>query len=122
MHKEYFITAPLILSPVDFQIGNCTIRLNGNKDHSYIQGPSAEEVDQAFEFIFAIQDIAHVPGISVFLRGVSKDIAFPKNPREIKAEEWVNWAFSMLPLKSIPLIVLSQEEGDAIQQDMAKLI
>jgi hypothetical protein len=118
MYREYFITTPLILNKVIFRYGNCRIVMRGNEAKSYIEGPTHEMVDNSFNFEFALRDKAHIPGLRFWLRSTSDEISFPKNPREIRGEAWPKWAFSNIPLDSIPAITLSEKECESIQQEI----
>ncbi len=118
MYKEYFITTPLILNKVTFEYRDCQIVLRGKEARSYIEGPTAEAVNVAFDFQFALRDKAYIPGLRFWLRSTSEGTSLPEDPRDIKSEDWVDWAFSRIPLYSIPGITLSEADCKSIQKEI----
>ena len=118
MYKEYFITTPLILNKVTFEYRDCQIVLRGKEARSYIEGPTAEAVNVAFDFQFALRDKAYIPGLRFWLRSTSERTSLPEDPRDIRSEDWVDWAFSTIPLDSIPPIPLSEAECKSIQKEI----
>ena len=114
----YFITTPLVFAPQPLKYGKCIIRLVGRNGRSFIEGPSAKAIDEAFEFVSAIQHRAYIPNLRVRLRGITEQVVLPRDINAIKEGDWINWAFSLIPLQEIPLVVLSEEQCAAVQMEL----
>lgn len=115
MYKEYFVSTPLLRAAIPLTYGPCTIYLRGTAGRSFIEGPSPQDVDNAFDFVLSVASCAHVRGLRVHLRGGNDRETRPDEYRAAETINWDDWAFSRIPLESIPLVELSPQESADLQ-------
>lgn len=117
MYREYFISTPLIYAAEPLRFGECRIHLRGSKQRSFIDGPSAQEVDDAVDFIIdVLVRYAHIPGFCIQVRGQREHEEFPEDPHLFAKEDWTRWAFSRMPLTEIHLVELDQQQCQLLQR------
>lgn len=116
MYREYFISTPLIHAAELLRFGECRIHLKGSEQRSFIDGPSAQEVDDAFNFVHILVTHAHIPGLCIQIRNQRECEEFPKNQRLFKKEDWRRWAFSRIPLTEISVIRLDEQQFQLVQK------
>lgn len=101
------------MSEKTIRYGSCSIFLRGDKDFSYIEGPSYEAVDDSFDFICAIP----IPNAKVKLR-LTDEERKRKNPTVMQDHNWEKDLIKSIPLGSMPLVRLADEDIDRIQKEI----
>jgi hypothetical protein len=115
VYREYFISTPLLYAAEPLRFGECKIHLRGSEERSFIDGPSAQEVDDAFDFVYTLATYAHIPGLCIQVRGQQERDELTEDPHSFKKEDWTRWAFAHIPLRIIPLVKLDQSEFHLVQ-------
>ena len=116
MYREYFISTPLVYTAEPFRFDECKIYLRGNEERSFIDGPSAQKVDDAFDFVHVLVTYANIPGLCIQVRGQLEPGEFPKDPRLVKREDWTRWAFVRILLTEIPVVRLDEQQFQLVQK------
>jgi hypothetical protein len=120
MPREYFISTPLLLTPTPLRFCGCAIHLLGATGPSFIEGPSADSIDDAFEFASLLADAERlpclrIPSLYVQLRYQEQKPTLPADPRKFRQADWTAWAFSIIPIASIPVVTFTTDDLRTIQ-------
>ncbi len=120
MYREDFISTPLIKTPQPLRFQSCFVHFGGQDLPSYVEGPSAEKVDEAFDIFDLLADREllgelAIPGISVQVRNVPGQLTFPEKPRDFKRPDWHRYLAINIPKEYIPCVSFSDQMTRELQ-------
>ncbi|KKK55500.1 hypothetical protein LCGC14_3073930 [marine sediment metagenome] len=120
MHREDFISTPLVKTTQPLRFQRCLLHFGGQDLPSYVEGPSAEKVDQAFDIFDLLADPEllgelAIPGISVQVRNVPGQLTFPDEPRDFKRLDWHKYLAINVPKERIPCVSFSDQMTRELQ-------
>ena len=119
MVKEYFLTAPLLKAERTIIFGDCTVSLRGQNGYSFIEGSNKNSIGDALDDLITVLIESHfvdLRSLQVVLRSAKEPAQYPDEPKKIKAEDWLPWAFSLIPLKRIPVVYLDSNICEKVEQ------
>jgi hypothetical protein len=121
MLKEYFLTAPLLKAPFALQVQNCVIELRGQEGYSCIRGPTQAAIDATLDDLVCVLIEITSPRLANFrvvLRSKTKTARGIYQRSQQTPPDWQSWAFSKLPLSSIPTVAIIPDEWEKIIDKM----
>jgi hypothetical protein len=121
MNKVYFLTAPLLKVSSLIKCGDCTLSLRGQDGYSFIEGPSRDSISDALDDLICVlieSGPLELHGLRVVLRSEAEPAKYPNEPKEIKSEDWLAWAFSRIQLTRIPVVYLDNDVHKQVERTL----